>query len=142
LKHRIAWHGFGSEFEIEADTEEEAIEKLAQALNENDEEWIQRHEVKRRNKMKLRKRSKYFVADPEDVRFGKRIPLPCRYLGRREDGRHDFEIVGNCGSGYLLSDRDVAKLVEPFSKERGAEVVAEANYYNQHGKLMPSTGRL
>jgi hypothetical protein len=78
--------------------------------------------------MKLRKGSKYFVADPDDVRFGKRIPLVCHYRGRHPEG-HLFSFVGAPDSGYWLSDKDIAKLVEPFSKAREAKVNAEAERY-------------
>jgi hypothetical protein len=78
--------------------------------------------------MKLRKGSRYFVADPNDVEFGKRIPLVCRYRGRVPEG-HDFEIVGNPDSGYWLSDEQVTLLVEPFSKKRAAEIDVEAGKY-------------
>jgi len=79
-------------------------------------------------KLKLRKGCKYFVANPTDVRFGKRIPLPCRYRGRRSEG-HLFTFESDPNSGYWLSDEEVAKLVEPFSKDRDVEVNAEAKRY-------------
>jgi hypothetical protein len=77
---------------------------------------------------KLRKGSRYFVADPGDVRFGKRIPLVCHYRGRHPEG-HLFTCVRDLNSGYWLSDRQIAGLVEPFTKERAVEVHAEAEKY-------------
>lgn len=73
--------------------------------------------------MKLRKGSKYFVANPTDVKFGKRIPLTCHYRGLKPEG-HLFTFVGDSTSGYWLKDSDIDKLVEPFTKEREAEVNA------------------
>jgi len=84
--------------------------------------------------MKLRKGSKYFVANPDDVRFGKRIPLICHYRGRHPEG-HLFTFGGDVNSGYWLSDSQVGDLVEPFTKSRETEVTAEANHYNETGKL-------
>ncbi len=85
--------------------------------------------------MKLRKGSKYFVANPDDVRFGKRIPLTCHYRGRHPEG-HLFTFTGDPGAGYWLSDNQILKLVELFTKSREAEIIAEANHYNETGKLM------
>jgi hypothetical protein len=84
--------------------------------------------------MKLRKGSKYFVANPDDVRFGKRIPLICHYRGLHPEG-HLFTFVGDFNSGYWLTDKLVAKLVEPYSEARKLEIDATANYYNEHGRL-------
>jgi hypothetical protein len=83
---------------------------------------------------KRRKGSKYFVANPDDVRFGKRIPPTCHYRGRQPEG-HLFTVKGEPYSGYLLSDSQVGDLVEPFTKSRETEVIAEANHYNETGKL-------
>ncbi|MGB7729001.1 MAG: hypothetical protein WBL50_13280 [Candidatus Acidiferrum sp.] len=78
--------------------------------------------------MKLRKGSKYFVANPDHVRFGKRIPSICHHRVRHPEG-HLFTFGGDVNSGYWLSDRQIAKLVEPYSKAREAEVDAEAEKY-------------
>jgi hypothetical protein len=84
--------------------------------------------------MKLRKSTRYFVANPEDVRFGKRIPLTCHYRGRHPEG-HLFTCEGDPDSGHWLSDKQVLKLVEPFTKSREAEIIAEANHYHETAKL-------
>jgi hypothetical protein len=87
-----------------------------------------------KNKLKLRKGSKYFVANPDDVRFGKRIPLVCHYRGRRTEG-HLFTVAVDPCSGYWLSDRQIANLVEPWNRERLAETLAVANHYLKTGRL-------
>jgi len=79
-------------------------------------------------KLRLRKGSRYLVANPDDVQFGKRIPLNCHYRGRHPEG-HLFTFVGDFYAGYWLTDRQVARLVEPYSKSRAGEVHAEAERY-------------
>jgi hypothetical protein len=104
---------------------------VAVILNEEGGNPTQR---RREMKLKLRKGSKYFVANPDDVRFGKRIRLACHYRGLHPEG-HLFTFVGDFNSGYWLTDKLVAKLVEPYSEERDEEFCKTAEYYLEHGRL-------
>jgi hypothetical protein len=79
-------------------------------------------------KPKLRKNSKYFVANPRDLEFGKRIPMTCRYVGLFPEG-HLFTCLGDDFSGYWIPENELTKLVEPFSKEREAQVNRAAEKY-------------
>jgi hypothetical protein len=82
--------------------------------------------------IKLRKGSKCFVADPNDSEFGKRIPLICRYHGRHPEGL--LFIIEGDDIGYWLTEKMVAKLVEPYSKAREAEVDKAAGKYLEGGQ--------
>lgn len=79
--------------------------------------------------MKLRKGRRYFVADPDHVRFGKRIPLDCRYRGHCDSHPKNHLFTFGRDGSYCLSDGQVTKLVEPFTKRREAEVEVEAEKY-------------
>jgi len=84
--------------------------------------------MKKNKKLQLRKNGKYFVVNPKDFRFGKRIPMTCRYVGLFPEG-HLFTCLGDDFSGYWIPENELAKLVEPFSKARETEIDLEAEKY-------------
>ena len=88
----------------------------------------------------LRKNARYFISDPECLRFSRMIPLIHRYYGKRpyketNEMLHLFLVCGAEDAGIYLSDREVPLYTEKFSVRREREVNAAADHYNRTGRV-------
>jgi hypothetical protein len=88
----------------------------------------------------LRKNARYFISDPECLRFSRMIPLTYRYYGKRlyketNEMLHLFAASQQTDVAVYLTDREVRLYAERFSVRREREVNAAADHYNRTGRV-------